>query len=75
MALTEKIQHYVEKLPASEQAELLDYVKRLSARKKRSTVGKAEESWHEFSLSSALRGMEDEASPEYSAADLKICLA
>jgi hypothetical protein len=72
VALTEKIQHYVEKLPESDQAEVLVYVKSLSARKKKPMADRVEESWDEFSLNSAMRGMEDEKGPKYSAADLKI---
>jgi len=72
MPLAEKIQQYIQKLPETDQADVLIYVKSLSVKKKKkSKSDRVEESWGDFSLSSAMRGMEDEEGPEYSAADLK----
>ncbi|HEX5807236.1 MAG TPA: DUF2281 domain-containing protein [Anaerolineales bacterium] len=67
MTLDEKIQQYVQKLPRSFQEELLDFVEYL--------VMKAEQEkqhdWSSLSLSSAMRGMEDEAT-SYSISDLRV---
>jgi hypothetical protein len=56
VSLKEKIIRYVEELPESKQAEVLDFVEYLSTKLE-------EKSWGEFSLSSAMRGMEDEEPP------------
>jgi hypothetical protein len=66
MTLDEKIYRYVQKLPRSFQEELLDYVEYL--------VMKADQEekrdWDSLSLSSAMRGMEDET-VSYSLSDLR----
>jgi len=65
MVLNEKIQEYIQKLPASYQEELLDYLEFLLAKAKRE-----DKEWSNLSLSSAMRGMEGE--PEiYTIKDLK----
>ena len=70
MTLDEKIHQYVQKLPQSFQEELLDYVEYL--------VMKAEQQekhdWASFSLSSALRDMEDE-SALYDDSDVKVAFS
>ena len=70
MTLDEKIHQYVQKLPQSLQEELLDYVKYL--------VMKAEQQekqdWASFSLSSALRDIEDE-SALYDVSDVKVAFS
>jgi hypothetical protein len=70
MTLDEKIYEYIQKLPRSFQEELLDFVEYL--------VMKAEQQekqdWTSFSLSSAMRGMEDEATL-YSPADIRIAFS
>lgn len=66
MTLDEKIYRYVQKLPRSFQEELLDYVEYL--------VMKADQEekrdWDSLSLSSAMRGMEDET-VSYRLSDLR----
>ena len=66
MTLDEKIYRYVQKLPRSFQEELLDYVEYL--------VMKADQEekrdWDSLSLSSAMRGVEDET-VSYSLSDLR----
>ncbi len=66
MTLDEKIYQYIQKLPRSFQEELLDFVEYL--------VMKAEQQeqrdWTSFSLSSAMRDIEDE-SVSYSLSDLR----
>ena len=63
MVLAEKIQQYVERLPASFQAEVLDFVEYLLRKVEREAVLREERAWSDFSLSSAMRGMEDEDTP------------
>ncbi len=66
MNLVEKIIKNIQVLPKSKQVEVLDFVEYL-----RSNVEKQErKDWTDLSLSSAMRGMEDEKSP-YSLDDLK----
>lgn len=67
MTLDEKIQRYAKKLPPSFQEELLDFVEYLLAK----VEHEEKQQWSSLSLSSALRGMEDE--PDlYSLSDLKV---
>ncbi len=68
MAITEKIQQYVQKLPAAFQAEVLDFVEYLFAKAERQEARE----WSDLSLAFAMRGMEDDASPLYTSADLKV---
>jgi len=63
MSLEEKIIRYIQELPESKKAEVLAFVEYLR--------DKTEESdWSEFSLTSAMSGMENEVSP-YSLKDIK----
>lgn len=71
MALLEQIQHSVQKLPPTIQIEVLDYVEYLLAKSDR----REELEWSELSLALAMRGMEDEAGPEYTLADLRVVFA
>jgi hypothetical protein len=62
--LDEKIIEQIRQLPESKKAEVLDFVEFLKSKTD-------DKNWSEFSLSSAMRGMEDEVSP-YSLKDLKV---
>ena len=63
MSLGEKIIQHIQELPESKKAEVLDFVEYLR--------NKTEEgNWSEFSLSSAMKGMENEGST-YSLKDIK----
>jgi hypothetical protein len=67
MTLDEKIQYYAKKLPSSFQEELLDFVEYLLAKAEQ----EEKRQWSSLSLSSALRGMEEE--PDlYNISDLKV---
>ena len=66
MVLNEKIQEYIRKLPDSLQEEMLDYLEFLLAK-----VEREDREWSNLSLSSAMRGMEEEPGL-YTLADLKI---
>ncbi len=72
MAFSERIQEHVEKLPASFQAEVLDFVEYLVAKAEREAIRQERKLWSNFSLSSAMRGMEEEDFPMYTTADLKV---
>jgi hypothetical protein len=63
MSLDEKIIRQINELPESKKAAVLDFVEYLRSRTE-------ERDWSEFSLSSAMRGMENETTP-YSLEDIK----
>ena len=66
MSLADKIIKNVKALPESKQIEVLDFIEYLRVKTER----QANIEWTDFSLSSAMRGMEDEQAP-YSLNDLK----
>lgn len=66
MSLADKIIKNVKALPESKQIEILDFIEYLRVKTER----QANIEWTDFSLSSAMRGMEDEQAP-YSLNDLK----
>ncbi len=68
MALVDKIQHYVQRLPAPFQAEVLDFVEFLLSK----SEAREATDWSGLSLASAMRGMEDEATQFYTLADVKV---
>ena len=72
MALTDKIQEGVQQLPIAFQAEVLDFVEYLLVKAKRESSEHDEDRWNHLSLTFAMRGMEDEDSPQYTKADLKV---
>ena len=67
MTLDEKIYQYVQKLPRSFQEELLDYVEYLLMKAEQ----QEKKEWGDFSLSSAMRDIEDE-SASYSLSDVRV---
>ena len=72
MVTTERIQQHVQKLPASFQVEVLDFVEYLVAKADRESHRREERDWSGLSLAFAMRGMEDEAMPTYTTFDLKV---
>jgi hypothetical protein len=72
MLLSERIQQCVQRLPASFQAEVLDFVEYLAAKAEREAVMQEKRSWSSLSLSFAMRGMEDEDTSIYTPSDLKV---
>ena len=72
MAIAEKIQQYVQKLPAAFQTEVLDFVEYLLAKIERESAREEERALSNMSLTLAMRGMEDEETPTYTTSDLKI---
>jgi hypothetical protein len=71
MAVVDKIQRYMRRLPASSQAEVLDFAEYLLAKAEREADRQEERDWSDLSLTSAMHGMEDEDAPIYIASDLK----
>ena len=67
MTLAQKILQKIEKLPESVQAEVLDFIDFIDLKKGHPT----DSEWKDLSLSSAMRDMENESSPEYTTGDLK----
>lgn len=72
MNLSERIQKHVQSLPASFQAEALDFVQYLVSKAEREEVRQEDKNWTSLSLSFAMRGMEDEDTPQYAPSDLKV---
>ena len=66
MIVTEQINGKLQQLPLTLQGEVLDFVEFLLHKN-----GDGENEWSEFSLSNAMRGLEDDDIPEYTEADLK----
>ena len=66
MSIEKKIIQYIHELPEHEKAEVLDFIDFLKTRGQR----KAVKEWTDFSISSAMRGMEAEDTP-YSLDDLE----
>jgi hypothetical protein len=66
MNLSEKIINNVKILPESKQIQILDFVEYLKLKMEK----EEQKEWKDFSLSSAMQGMEDEESP-YSLNDIK----
>jgi uncharacterized protein DUF2281 len=63
MSMEDKIIRHIHELPESRKAEVLDFVEYLRNKTE-------EKDWSDFSLSSAMRGLEAEVSP-YSLEDIK----
>ena len=70
MTITQAIIQHLESLPDSAQREVLDFVEFLEFQRKGAIQRKEETAWSDFSLESAMHGMEDEETP-YTLADLK----
>ena len=70
MTSQEAIFRTVEPLPEAEKQEVLDYVEFIKASHREGSQTEEDAAWSDFSLASAMRGMEEESSP-YTLADLK----
>lgn len=69
MSLTEKILEHLQSMPEPLQVEVLHFVEYLEFKVKNSEL-EGETDWFTFSLSHAMRGLEEEPSP-YSLKDVK----
>ena len=67
MLISQEIQNYLEKLPASYKEEVVDFLAYLLAKAERDE----NREWSELSVTYAMRDMDDEP-PDYSVADLKV---
>ena len=67
MNLVERIIEKLKSMPESDQAEVLDFLEYLKSKKGRKA---ADSEWAQFSLDSAMRGIEEEPSP-YGIEDIK----
>ena len=70
MTTAEAILQHLKSLPDSAQREVLDFVQFLESRRKQPADREEDRVWSDFSLTSAMRGMEGEETP-YSLADIK----
>ena len=72
MTTLESIHQYAQMLPDSLQQEVLDFVRFLLFKREQEIAPEQDDiEWSNFSLASAMRGMGDEDTPVYTAADLK----
>ncbi len=71
MRVSERVYEEVKKLPEPVQAEVLDFVQYLASKMERESTPDNELTSARLSLSLAMRGMEDEDTPSYSANDLR----
>ena len=71
MRVSDRIFEELKKLPEPLQAEVLDFVQNLALEMERKGTLKNEYTSTSLSLSLAMRGMEDEETPSYSASDLR----
>jgi hypothetical protein len=69
MLVSEKIQQYAQKLPEQLQMEVLDFVEYLLNKASKSDE---DADWSNLSLQMMMRGLEDEPTPDYTRADLKV---
>ena len=70
MSVTEEINDRVQQLPERTQAEVLNFVEYLLAKAERGQARREEREWSRHSLLLAMRGIENENGPEYTAEDL-----
>ena len=70
--VTEQINSKLQRLPTLYQQEVLHFVEFLSQKAMRGETETEEKVWSDFSLTQAMRGLEDDDTPEYTEADLKV---
>lgn len=68
MAASEQVLRYLDRLPPVLHAEVLDFIEYLLTKVERQEA----QEWSSLSLEFAMRGMDDEDSPEYTLADIKV---
>ena len=71
MIVTEQINSKIQGLPTLYQQEVLHFIEFLSQKAKRGEAETQDKLWADFSLTQAMRGLEDDDTPEYREADLK----
>ena len=70
MKSAEQIMDHVQRMPESEQVEVLDFIEYLETKARERRAREEEVTWSALSLASAMRSMEEEPS-EYDTNDLK----
>ena len=68
----DEIQQTIRKLPASYQAQVLDFAEYLVAKAQREAAREEETTWAEWSLAAAMRDMEREDGPTYTLDDVEV---
>lgn len=71
MIVAEQINSKLQGLPTLYQQEVLHFIEFLSQKAMRREAETEEKLWADFSLTQAMRGLEDNDAPEYTEADLK----
>ncbi len=71
MIVTEQINSKLQKLPTLYKREVLHFIEFLSQKAMRDEAETEEKLWTDFSLTQAMRGLEETDAPEYTEADLK----
>lgn len=71
MAVSDRIQQYVQRLPERMQSEVLAFVEYLLSKSEQEEAQQDERDWAGLSLTLAMRGMERDDGPQYSEADLR----
>ena len=69
MIVVEEVNNKLQKLPLAAQEEVLHFIEFMAQKFERKDDENKQ--WSEFSLNQAMRGMEDENTPDYTEADLK----
>lgn len=72
MAVAQQIYESVQRLPTAFQAEVLDFVEYLLAKAEREALRQEEAEWSNLSLTTAMRGMDDDGARLYTLADVKV---
>jgi galactose-1-phosphate uridylyltransferase len=71
MAVADRLRRSIERLPTRLQEEVLDYAEFLLSKTEREAEAQDHREWRQFSLESAMRGIEEKDEAEYSESDLK----
>ncbi len=71
MIVIEQINSKLQRLPTLYQQEVLHFIEFLSQKAIRGETENEEKLWTDFSLTQAMRSLEDDDTPEYTEADLK----
>ena len=71
MSTVERINLHVQKFPQPFQIEVLNFVEFLASKIGVDDSRKIEQQWSKFSIAQAMRGLEDEACPDYGKTDLR----
>lgn len=71
MRTAEKIFNHLKNLPEKQQEKVLEFIENFVVISKTDLASNESDYWNDLSITSAMRGMEDENEPEYKIEDLK----